>query len=405
MATILMSSFSRGLTPSASSTPPVADKNWNPGNYIAETSYDTTALFNQIATRLQNDTAGHYKGVLLRYPWPTLEPTEGVYTGFDTIEARLEQIAALSGRRAIIFIQLKTFNSVDASGNVTSWAHAVPAYMRSSATYADPDGNTNGLGEYGEYTYLSGNGGPGGQVPNMHVTAVKNKFIAMMQAFGTRFNSNPNLEAVVINEASISKPYQVTTTWSRNPTWFTNMTSSWGSTRTALSNIQCCQWINSDRNDMQNEFDVGFVPDITALGVGLGMPDGAKDDKGFNINPTNSPNTGRGNIYLCQQHNGDAIIMVHASKPALEGTVITESQTVANASPGQYAYHGQNWTRQQMSTWYKDTVGATHVCWAHNTGTHSLNTTYSGQNYNTVTDAHIANGSDISTVTTRPTGW
>lgn len=406
MTTILMSSFSRGLTPTASATPPAANRNWNPGNYIAETSYDTTALFNQIVTRLQADTAGHWKGVLLRFPWATLEPTQGVYTGFTTIRNRLDQIAALSGRRAIIFIQLKTFNTADAAGNVTSWAHAVPPYMRSSATYADPDGNTNGLGEHGEYSYLSSRGAAGGQVPNMHVTAVKNRFIAMMQEFGNQFDGDPNLEAVVINEASISKPYQVTATnWSRNPTWFTNMTAAWSSTRAALTNIQCCQWINADRNDMQDENDVGFVPDITALGVGLGMPDGAKDTKGFCINPTNSPNTGRGNIYLCQQHNGEAIIMAHASKPALEGTVIETNQTVANASPGQFAYPGEAWTRQQMSTWYKGTLGATHVCWAHNTGTHTLNTTYNGQNFNTVTDNHIANGSDISTVTTRPTGW
>jgi len=226
-----------------------------------------------------------------------------------------------------------------------------------------------------------------------------------MEAFGTRFNDNPNLEAVVINEASISKPSQVSGTWARNPTWFTNMTDAWSSTRTALTNIQCCQWINADRNDMQDEFDQGFVPDITAFGVGLGMPDGAADEKGFNINPTNSPNTGRGNIYLLQQHQGEAITMVHFSKPAHEGTVVTSTQTVANASPGQYAYPGLAWTRQQMSTWAKGTIGATHVLWAHNTGQHVQNDTYVGQNFNTVTDNHIANGSDISTVTTRPTGW
>ena len=155
---------------------------------------------------------------------------------------------------------------------------------------------------------------------------------------------------------------------------------------------------------MQDSNDLGFVPDITALGVGLGMPDGAADERAFNYNPTNAPNSGRGNIYLCQQHAGDAIIMVHASKPALEGSVITESQTVANASPGQYAYPGVASTRQQISTWAKNTVGVTHMLWAHNTGTHQVNTTYMGQNYNTVTDAHIASG-DISTVTTRPTGW
>ena len=431
MTTVLMSAFSRALTPDAQTTPPAANRNWNPGNYIAETANDSTALFNQIVTRLQADTAGHWKGVLLRYTWPMLEPTQGNYSGFDTVAARLDQIAALSGRRAIVFIQIKSFSPS---------SHCVPDYMLNSSTYKKAGENyyvtRNGVttqGTYnGEYAYEANPSGPGGAtgyVPNMHVTAVRDRFIALIQAFGARFDSNPNLEAVVINEAAIlhpagsvgaanqtlnpGTPQQVIITrpntdgsaWNDRTAWFANMTSGWSAAKTALSNIQCCQWINADRGDMQDENDQGFVPDITALGVGLGMPDGAADERAFNYNPTNAPSSGRGNIYLCQQHQGDAIIMVHASKPALEGTVISESQTVANAAPGQYAYPGLHWTRQQMSTWAKNTVGATHVCWAHNTGTHVWNTTYAGQNYNTVTDAHIANGSDISTVTTRPTGW
>lgn len=427
MTDVKMSAFSRGLAPEAAVIPPpVANKNWNPGNYIAETAYDSDSLFNQIRTRLQNDTAGNYKGVLLRYPWTMLETAQGVYGGFDTIEARLAQIAALSGRRAIVFIQIKTFSGGD----------AVPAYMRNSATYADGkdyyvtrNGTRTQGSRNGQYNYEAGTFGGFGCIPNMHVTAVRDRLIALFQAFGTRFNDNPNLEAVVINEAAILEPagsvgaasetinagtpqQQVITrpntdggAWVDNDLWFTNMVTTWGAARAALSNIQCCQWINADRSSMQDANDQGFVPDITALGVGLGMPDGAADERGFNFNPTDNPTAGRGNIYLCQQHNGDAIIMVHASKPALEGSVITTTQTVANASPGQYAYPGIAWTRQQMSTWAKNTVGATHVCWAHNTGTHQVNATYMGQNYNTVTDNHIANGSDITTVTTRPTGW
>lgn len=432
----LMSAFSRALVPPAAilPPPPVADRNWNPGNYIAETAYDSDTLFNQIRTRLQADTAGNYKGVLLRYPWVTLEPTQGVYSGFDLIEARLAQIASLAGRRAIVMLQIKTFSES---------THAVPAYMRNSATYAKAgskdyymtrDGvKTQGSGN-GEYAYepsLTGPGGAPGYVPNMHVDAVRDRFIALVQAFGARFNDNPYLEAVVIPEAAIKEPagavgaavqdfdppgaapvIHITRPntdggrWVDTDAWFANMTLGWAAAKAALTNIQCAQWINADRGDMQDSNEQGFVPDIRAYGVGLGMPDGAADERAFNFNPTNAPSTGRGNIYLCQQAGGQAIVMVHASKPALEGSVISETQTVANASPGQYAYPGQAWTRQQISTWAKNTVGVTHMLWAHNTGQHVENTTYAGQNYNTVTDAHIANGAaDITTVTTRPTGW
>jgi len=404
MPTALMSAFSRGLTPGVSTTPPVASKNWAPGVYIAETAYDTTTLFNQIAARLSADTAGNYKGVLLRYPWLTLEPTQGVYSGFDTIESRFDAIAALSGRRAIIFIQIKTFNTKNSSGVITAYNHAVPQYMRDSATYADPDGNTNDLGEYGEYGYASAIGGPGGYVPNMHVAAVRDRFIALMEAFGARFNDNPNLEAVVINEASIAKPYQVTGTWSRNPTWYANMTTAWAAARTALTNIQCCQWINSDRADMSDSVNgvlSGWVPDLAALGVGFGMPDLCPNEPGFNIVPGGNPVTvyHPGNIYLCQQYAGNAIIMGHASKPALEGTEIPDN-------PPTLASSGAPQTRQELMNFAVDTVGCTHVLFAHNTGGHEFNSHYVGQGFNTVTDAFVANGaSDIVTVTARPTGW
>lgn len=470
MTTVLMSSFSRALTPAASSTPPVASKNWAPGNYIASTTTDNDSIWD-VATgntktqgilqrlNLTNDPNGHWKGALLRFQWTDLERGQGEYSwddplfpgdptkqlGMAKVGRYLASMAAFPGRRLIIFIQIKTSGS----------SNAVPAYMRNSATYSDGkdyyntvDGTRNQGSFNGQYAYVSSNGGPGGFIPNMHVAAVRVRFEALMAAFATTFNTNPYLEAICFSEASIAEPIGASgkanetinghvytrpntdsnpTTgvggWLDNSTWFTQMTTGFTSARAALSNVQVAQWINADRSDMKT-----FVPDIRAVGVGLGMPDLCPEEKGFNLRndyPGQS-GTAPGNIQHCQDSAGLSIIMGHASKPALSGTVVGRTQT-SGTQQGQAhvypTYPGLGTSRQDVHDFAVNTVGVTHLCWAHNTGSqpntgdsdpaapatadnYTAYSTYGGQGFNTVTDAWIHNGaSTITTVETRPTGW
>lgn len=397
--------------------PPANLHHWNPGNYIAEASYDSNSLFNAIAARLsnQNDPAGNYKGVMIRMPWRSLETAFGVYGGFTAIETRLSQIAALSGRRLIIFIQLKTFNSKDSNGNITSRNHSVPDYMRASATYADPQGYKNDLGEHGEYGYKSSIGGPGGYVPNMHVAAVRARFEALMQAFATRFNGDERLEAVVINEASIAEPYQVTDvngTWKNQSVWYSQMKTGLTTAKNALQNIQISQWINGPRAQMSTQANytaplTGWVKDITAAGVGLGMTDLALNDVGFQYVPPQTPGGENfsdhpGNIYLINKlGRGNGIIVGHASAECYRGSVANRNQGITNNETP--AYPGPKQTRQETQAFAKNIVGVTHLCWVHNTSPDPYNP---GKSMNKVTDEFIANpASDISTVETRPTGW
>lgn len=419
----LCSAFSKTLVvPTPGTTlppPPTADKNWNPGNYIASTTTNNDSIWNKagdtktrgIIQRLQADTAGHWKGALLRFNWPDLEgPTLGSYTaGFDKVDSYLDQMAAYPGRRLIIMIPLKTFGST---------VHAVPQYMRDSTTYADPDGNGNG-----EYSYDSAIGGPGGYVPNIHVVAVRQRYEALMNAFAARFNTNPYLEAVVMNEASISRPSGVSAPWSRNDAWFTQMETALTNVRPAFSNIQFCQWINAERADMKT-----YVPNIRPLNIGFGMPDLCPLDQGFNFRNdiTGYSTTPPGNIQHCQNSNGMAIIIGHASKPALEGTVVQRTQTEGDiqGQPTVYpTYPGLGTSRQAVRDFAVNTVGVTHLCWAHNTGEQPLTGerdprapgtanaytaygNYGGRGYNAVTDEWIHDaGSTITTVATRPTGW
>lgn len=400
--------------------PPSVVKNHTPGFWIGPQTTDTASVWSKVTgnpgtmgvkQRLQADTAGKWKGAMLRYMWPQLERGQGEYGwtingvkyGMDDIEQKLNEIANLQGRKLMILIQLKTFGST---------INSVPAYMRTGASAADYRDTTDpgypGTYQYsgtrdGEYYYSPDPGSPNpndGFVPSLHLASVRDRLKAMLQAFATRFNNNPNLEAVIFSEASIAQPVGSPTVWATASTWYNNMTNVFQDARANLSNIQVCQWINAERSDMG-----WWVPNITALGIGLGMPDLAIDTKGFNFNPTVTPGQPPGNIYHLQQLGNAAIRIGHWSKPALEGTVMVAGQTAANAFPGQYAYPGLPWTRQDIADWAR-THNISHCVVAHNAGQHTVNTTYMNQYYNVVSDDWIKNpGSNILTVETRYTGW
>lgn len=402
--------------------PPSVVKNWTPGFWIGPQTSDTDSVWDKVTgiagtqgvkQRLQADTAGKWKGAQLRYMWPDLERGMGEYgwtengvpKGMDSVEDKLNQIANLLGRKLIIFIQLKSFGAT---------SHSVPAYMRTGASAADYRDTTDpgypGAYQYsgtrdGEYYYSPDPGSPNpndGFVPSIHVTSVKNRLQALLNEFATRFNNNPNLEAVVFSEASIAQPVGSPTNWTPRNTWYNNMTSIYQTSRALLSNIQMCQWINAERSDME-----WWVPDILAEGIGLGMPDLAVDTKGFNFNPTNSPGNPPGNIYWINFMGNSAIRMGHWSRPALEGSVMTTSQdgTPLKTYPGQYAYPGLPWERQDIADWALAN-NITHCVVAHNAGKHAVNTTYMNQYFNVVSDNWIkAPGSTILTNTARPTNW
>lgn len=411
----MCSAFSKTLlTPIPPVTPPASSKNWNPGDWVASGTSGASqdAIWDKAGTTstrgiLQRLTAiPQYQGALLRYSWDELERGDGEYGwtiagkkyGMDQIQERLDQIAGLPGRRLIIFIQMKTFGSA---------SHAAPQWMRNDTSHTYESGETFDGSASGEYAYVSNKvpPGPGGYVPNMHVNAVRDRFKALMAAFASRFNLNPYLEAIAVTEASISKPMNLANpnyTWTGAATWFTNMTNAYVQMRSDLSNIQICQWVNSDRADMET-----WVDDIIAAGIGVGMPDFCKDEKGFNFTRSTTPAGAPGNIYWMNQSPTSAIRMVHMSKPAQEGSVLTPGQTVANAAPGQYAFPGLAWTRVEAAGYAKTVVPGTHRLWRHETSNQVDNTTYAGQNFNAVTDAAMA--SVVATHplegTARPTGW
>lgn len=409
---------------------------WHPGLYIASTTTNNQSIWNKVGTgagtegiiqRFNADVDNKWRGAMLRFMWGkqrnssgAIQPddfleddTLGSYNaGMDRVQAYLDTISTFPDKYLILFIQIKTF------GN---FADATPLYMhnKSNPAYDDPDGFGNG-----QYNYASNIGGAGGFVPNIHVDAVRDRFIALTNEIATRFNDHPRFEALVINEASIVKPTG-SGVWANKSVWYDKMTQCHSAMRTVFTKTQTVQWINADRIDMKP-----WVPDLRALGVGLGMPDLCKDDKGFNWRNDlpNSSDINPGNIQHCQASNGLVNIMGHMSQPTFDGTITERCQTSGAIQDQPYvypAYPGPGILRQQVFDFAKNTVGCTHVVIAHNTSNQPITgeidpkipstcakhpwtalPEYSNRKYNVITDQWLNDpASDITPIMTRPTGW
>lgn len=377
---------------------------------------------------------------MVRVSWPQLEgDTLGDYTPMHTlIDGYLSDISAFSGKRLIVFIQMKT-----AGGE-----RSVPLYMRTSATYADPDGNGNG--EY-NYSQSFSQGGGGGYVPSMHVDTVQARFDALFAEFASRYDDNPYLEMICFTEANIQRPFGMASPWIRRDAWYDNMTESFITMRTAMPMINIVQWTSAARADMSTYNPVGptwtgFIPDLIAAGIGVAMTDTCENDQG--LTGFMPPEAHPSNLYFCQQAAGQTPVLCHMSRPTIEGSVANENQgcncpddgsgagaTKTGCSPQNTTspyWPGPQRTRQAAFDWAIDNAGATHVVWVHNTGseapgmlpqynattqackratmppvyaraTDAYNGSYAGQAYNKVTDVWIQASPDSVTVQTRPT--
>ena len=415
--------FSRSITIS----PPASAHKADYGNYIMQ-SGSIEDDWAGIMTRLDNDPGRKWKGVIVRLTWQQLEKAQGQYDGFQVdingtlrnagmsrLKQYRDQLWAKQQRKLILFIHIKMFDGV-----------AVPSYLQ-QPQYADADhtGTTN-TSFMGQYKYTSGNTGPGGHVPNMHVTFVRQRWEALMAAYAAEFNNDPAIEAIIISEQSISHPNDLaisgtaTCGWGRAGAWFSGMTTALASARESWSNTGICQWINADRCVMSTTQSdgslAGFVKDISDLGVGLGMPDCCINDAGLLIVAGTGGHTGSIDTIKKLHSNGPVVIQM--SGPALWGSIAGVAQTSPIPFPGP-AYN-----RQFMQDWARTEVFANYVAWMHKNSIYqstqnvngtpyttqpasdSISGAYLGKNMNTVTDNWIKHASsDISTYTTKPIGW
>ncbi len=416
--------FSKSITISPSTSAHKADY----GNYIMQ-SGSIESDWAGIMTRLDNDPGRKWKGVIVRLTWEQLEKAQGQYDGFSTningtltvagmtrLKKYRDQLWAKQQRKLILFIHVKMFGGV-----------AVPTYLQ-RPEYADVDhtGTTN-TSFMGQYKYTSGNTGPGGHVPNMHVTFVRQRWEAMMAAYAAEFNNDPAIEAIIISEQSVSHPNDLGISgtascgWSRINAWLDGMTTALTAARASWTNTGICQWINADRCVMSTTGAggtlTGFVKNLSNIGVGLGMPDVTINDAGLLIVAGTGGHTGSVDIIKKLHSNGPVVAQM--SGPALWGSVAA----VAQSAP-EVPFPGPAYPRQFMQDWARNEIFANYVAWMHKSSVYeatinvngtlfptqpasdSVSGAYLGKGMNVVTDNWIKHASsDISTYTTKPIGW
>jgi hypothetical protein len=115
------------------------------------------------------------KGVVMRYRWRELEPTQGNYT-FDRVTTELAQCAAIGTARGarfglIVFIEVRAFDNVQPA----------PPYLQAYTSYRASDGT---------YDLWRWN------------ATVRTRFAALVQALAAQFDSHVCWEGIAVSETA-----------------------------------------------------------------------------------------------------------------------------------------------------------------------------------------------------------
>lgn len=366
-----------------------------PGNYIADTG--SVNAHTAITSRLLAHP--NWDGAMLRWHWNNLERAQGEYSwtesgaskGFAEIRHRaLNMQSTGKQRQLIVFVQLKSFG---ASNRV------VPAYMTSNAAYnhtfsaaGHPD-----LTFTGSFTYVSGNAGPGGCMPNFWNANVRARFNAMMVALANYIKDPANgikhlIAGIHFSEAALAAP-SAPTAWTvaqktaltnnfnanHSHSWFTNYQDCLISgVKPSFDQHLLNQWFNSPRNEMDT-----FFPAIRAAGIGGSMTDAAMDDKGFWYDPAQNITTAPGNIWHLKQSDGIINKGMVVSNQAWAGSVAAKAQVVESAANFDVyrayrnrtnfpAYNTVFQTPEELQAFGKNYIKSHFALWGHNTGANPL---------------------------------
>ncbi|WP_157119259.1 glycoside hydrolase [Azohydromonas lata] len=220
---------------------------WNPGHYIALGRRDATTL-QQALTEIKD--LPQVKGLILRYEWPQIETSKGVYD-FTRIDRDLA-LAQSAGKRLWVMVGTKVF---------TSGGRAVPDYMHTAeyegGAYKILIGARDALGSNERY----------GENAALHNVKVRDRLIALATALGNRYNRNNAFEGMTFNETAMGQMAVPLTTTQRTA-YFTNLAAVDAATQRAFPNTVAMQFINFPRPYM-----AGLITNMVNSKVALGGPD------------------------------------------------------------------------------------------------------------------------------------
>jgi hypothetical protein len=132
------------------------------------------------------------------FTWGALEPTQGNYD-FSVVDAILARLSTAYNKpkRLVIGLWIYGQNALGQNNGAT-----IPLYIQQNAAY----GASPVAGAYGWWGKNSNGASTGLYAPKLYNAAVMDRFIALVQALGKHLDSNPYVEALVVQEdASIAE--------------------------------------------------------------------------------------------------------------------------------------------------------------------------------------------------------
>lgn len=233
---------------------------WNPGHYVSYPfwlSALSSGAINGSASAIYTIIGAKpaVKGVDITILWPNIETAYGVYDN-SIIDAHLARCVT-EGLQLCVRVSYKTFANTD---------HAVPAYMQAGANdavYGNDDGGGTSTSSGGEYNMTSG-----GYVVKLNIAAVYDRFVALLNHLGARYNSNPNFEMIYFNEGAQGSPSNYRQTSAVTAGFYANFAAMCVAAKAAAPLKIVTQLFNYPQTRLA-EIYAGLV----AAGVGIGNPD------------------------------------------------------------------------------------------------------------------------------------
>ncbi|HEY6483220.1 MAG TPA: hypothetical protein VIY54_06815 [Steroidobacteraceae bacterium] len=170
---------------------------WNPGHYMASNGviYPGKTLANFEAEMQDIGTFDNVVGYRVFITWGALEPAKGRYD-FSVLDAMLALLKTRFNKPKHLVVALLPASFGGQLGN--NDGKVVPVYLQQDSAY----GPSPTPGMYGWWGASSHGVSSSAYSAALWRPAVMNRFIALLQAMGAHYNSDPNFEAVMFQEDS-----------------------------------------------------------------------------------------------------------------------------------------------------------------------------------------------------------
>jgi len=324
---------------------------WNPGHYMASdtklTAGRTISTVQPEMDNLNNQNA--ILGYRVWVSWGALEPTQGNYN-FATLDAVLARLktAYNQPKRLVIGLWLYSQGSM---GN--SDASIVPLYIQQNSAY----GASPVAGSYGWWGQSSNGVSTGMYAPALYNPPVMARFIALVQALGKHYDSDPNVEAIYFQEdatiAQAASSFKPADPNYSDSAWLAQLelmlkaaTAAFPTTSVAMAN----SWFNRPASG------VALEQWMAANRIAAGTPD-SWGQSAITAYGTSHLSDGI-QTYLGVDPNGGTVDL----RPKMAAMLEVQSPDIVGPYFGNY---GGPWTPQDLVNAFNQTYDASHVFWTY----------------------------------------